>query len=145
MEESNPVRDFSVAENRGQAGIAQQEGKEIQEELRIVEQDGNKAREQLRISESRTYLECLNISERILIRYIPRGKKPLRFLKTFADELFEKRIKESTEAYHEFLEAKIMELQMRDGRLSRFRALRIPYGKHGSFNESCWGRGIWKQ
>ena len=42
-------------------------------------------------------------------------------------------------------EAKIMELQMRDGRFSWFRSLRIPYGKHESFNESCWGRGIWKQ
>jgi len=145
MEEANLVRDFSVAENQAEAAIAEQGGREIQEELRITEQDGNEAREQLRISKNRTYLECLNISERILTRYIPRGEKPLRFLKTFADELFEKRTKDSIEEYHEFLEAKIMELQMRNKRLSGYRALRIPYGKHESFNQSCWGRGIWNQ
>jgi hypothetical protein len=66
MEEANLVRDFSVAENQGEAAIAEQGGREIQEELRITEQDGNEAREQLRISKNRTYLECLNISERIL-------------------------------------------------------------------------------
>ena len=145
MEEANLERDFGVAENRGQAAIAQQGGREIQEELRIAEQDGNEAREQLRISENRTYLECLKTSERVLTRYLPSYQKPSRFLKVFADELFEKRTKESTEAYHEFLEAKIMELQMRNRRLSGYQTLRIPYRKHESLNESYWGRGIWKQ
>ena len=61
----NLVRDFGVAENRGQVGIAEQEGREIQEELSIAEQDGNEARELLRISENGIYLECLNIDESI--------------------------------------------------------------------------------
>jgi len=131
MEEANLERDFGVTENRGQAAIAQQGGREIQEGERI--------------RSNRMFLECLKTSERVLTRYLPSYQKPSRFLKVFADELFEKRIKESTEAYHEFLDYKIRELQMRNGRLSGYQTLRLPYGKHKSLNESYWGRGIWKQ
>ena len=133
-EQVNLVRDFGVAENRAQLGIALHGGREIQEELRIAEQDGNEAREQLRISENRTYLECLNISERILTRYIPRGKKPLRFLNVFADELFEKRTKQSIEVYYEFLDAKISELQRRN---RPPRTLKLPSNKYERLSRSC--------
>ena len=91
----------------------------------VHEQGPVEIQELLRIRRNRIYLECLNISERILARYIPRGRKPLRYIQRFADELFEIRTKESEETYNEFLDEKIRELRFRNMRFSGFPLARL--------------------
>lgn len=74
----------------------------------------NQQIQRLSKNNNRIYYECLNVAERILTRYIAARNKPLKFLNLFADALFEKRTKQSKEAYYEFLDTKISELQRRN-------------------------------
>lgn len=97
-------------------------GEEHHEQEGLAEQEVKADQEELRRRDTRIYYECLNVAEAILTKYIPRYKKPLRFWDIFARALFEKR-KQSIEAYHEFLEAKILELQMRK---RRYRTYQMP-------------------
>jgi hypothetical protein len=91
----------------------------ITERSGAIHEQGSKAILDQRRIRNRIYFECLNVAEVVLTKYMSPGRKPMRFLKTFADELFEKRTTESTKAYSDFLEDKIWELQLRNGRLSR--------------------------
>jgi hypothetical protein len=109
---------FEDKDGRDQATITEPKSGEIQEQ-------GSRAiMDQQRIG-NRIYNECLNVAEEVLTRYIRPYKKPLRFLKTFADELFEKKTKKSVEAYNDFLEDKISELQLRNTRFSGYQLARL--------------------
>ena len=86
-------------------------------------------------NETRIYYECLNVAERILTRYIPARNKPLNFLNMFANELFEKRTRQPIEAYYEFLDTKISELQRRN---RPPQALNLVLINCEPWNESRW-------
>jgi hypothetical protein len=91
-----------------------------QEQEGISEKERRTIQEHLRIKSNHKYLQCLIIAEETLTRYVSPCQKPMRFLKQFADELFEKRTKHSIAEYHEFLEEKIIELQRRNNSISKY-------------------------
>ena len=95
------------------------EDDEAQEQEGISGKERGTIQEHLRIKSNQIYLQCLIKSEETLTRYMSPCQKPMRFLKQFADELFEKRTKHSIEEYHEFLEEKIIELQRRNKSISK--------------------------
>ncbi|MGA2587166.1 MAG: hypothetical protein ABSF88_09095 [Candidatus Aminicenantales bacterium] len=133
MKQDELKTDLSKMENAVSFEMDSKNGNGFKQQASVATENQNIRR--LYKNNNRIYYECLNVAERILTRYISARNKPLRFLNLFADALFEKRTKQSIEAYHEFLDTKISELQRRN---RPHQALKLTLKNYERPNESCW-------